>query len=62
MNSIVAYMLGETVNFRCIVASLCYGFEQYLGEYYETLLTFGNFLILFFILRYMYHARIFVKI
>ena len=62
MNSIVAYMLGETVNFRCIVASLCYGFEQYLGEYYETLLTFGNFLLLFFILYGMYRARIFVKI
>ena len=62
MNSIVAYMLGETVNFRSIVHSLCYGLEQYLGAYYATLLTFGNFLLLFFILHGMYRARIFVKI
>lgn len=62
MNSIVAYMLGEVVNFRSIVASLCYGFERYLGEYYAVLLTFGNFLILFFILLVLYRSRIFIKI
>lgn len=62
MNSITAYMLGETVNFRCIVHSVSYGLERYLGEYYSVWLTFGNFLILFFILRWMYRRQIFLKI
>lgn len=62
MNSITAYMLGETVNFRCIVHSVSYGLKRYLGEYYSVWLTFGNFLILFFILRWMYRRQIFLKI
>lgn len=62
MNSITAYMLGETVNFRCIVHSVSYGLERYLGEYYSVWLTFGNFLILFFILSWMYRRQIFLKI
>lgn len=62
MNSITAYMLGETVNFRCIVHSVSYGLERYLGEYYSVWLTFGNFLILFLILRWMYRRQIFLKI
>lgn len=32
MNSITAYLLGEVINFRCVVASVSYGLEQYLGE------------------------------
>lgn len=62
MNSITAYMLGEVINFRCMVHSVSYGLERYLGEYYSVWLTFGNFLILFFILRWMYHRQIFLKI
>lgn len=62
MNSIVAYMLGETINFRCIAHSVSYGLEQYLGEFYPVWLTFANFFILFLILRGMYRLRIFVKI
>lgn len=62
MNSITAYMLGETINFRCVVHSVSYGLEQYLCEYYSVWLTFGNFLIIFLILRFMYLQQIFVKI
>ena len=62
MNSIVAYMLGEVVNFRSIVGSVSYGLEPLLGSQYETWLTFGNGLILFFILRWMYGQRLFVKV
>lgn len=62
MNSITAYILGETINFRCIVSSVTYGLEPYLGGYYPTVLTFGNFLILFFILRFMYKNNLFLKI
>ena len=62
MNSITAYIIGEVINFRCIVASVSYGLEPYLGKYYSVWLTLGNYLILFFILRTMYKKRIFLKI
>ncbi|WP_418987657.1 acyltransferase family protein [Bacteroides heparinolyticus] len=62
MNSITAYLLGETVNFRSVAASVSYGLEQYLGNYYSVWLTFANFLILFFILRTMYRHGVFLKL
>lgn len=62
MNSIVAYMLGEVVNFRCVANSLLWGLEKYVGIYYPAVITFANFLILFFILRLMYKAKVFIKI
>ena len=62
MNSITAYMLGEVVNFRSIAQSVSYGLEPYLGEFYSAWITFANFLILFFILRWMYRNKIFLKI
>lgn len=61
-NSIVAYMLGEVVSFRSIVQSLSYGLQPHLGDWYNVWLTFGNCLIIFFILWAMYKARVFVKI
>lgn len=62
MNSIAAYLLGEVVNFRSAVRSVSYGLEQYLGDFYGTWLTLGNFLIIFFILRAMYRAGVFLKV
>jgi predicted acyltransferase len=62
MNSITAYVLGETVNFRSIASSVMYGLEQYLGNYYGACLTAANFLIIFVILRYMYRTKTFIKI
>lgn len=62
MNSIVAYTLGMVINFRSIANSLLWGLEKYTGDYYSAILTFANFLILYFILRIMYRSRIFVKI
>lgn len=62
MNSITAYMLGEVVNFRCVAASVSYGLERYLGDYYSVWLGFANYLIVFLILRMMYKHRIFLKI
>lgn len=61
-NSIVAYMLGEVVNFRSVVQSVSYGLQPYLQDWYNVWLAFGNYLIIFFILRAMYKARVFVKI
>lgn len=62
MNSITAYLLGEVVSFRSIAASVSYGLEQYLGEYYPVWLTFANYLILFFLLRAMYKCGLFLKV
>ena len=62
MNSIAAYIMGETINFRSIAMSLSYGLEPYLGDYYGAWLTFANYLIVFLILRFMYRRRIFLKI
>ena len=62
MNSIAAYMLGEVVNFRSVVDSLCYGLHQWLDGWYDAWLTFGNFLILFFILLALARARIYIKV
>lgn len=62
MNSITAYILGEVVNFRSVAASVSYGLEQYLGNYYPVWLSFANYLIVFLILRMMYKHRVFLKI
>ncbi|MEA5062815.1 MAG: DUF5009 domain-containing protein [Petrimonas sp.] len=62
MNSLGAYTLGMVVNFRSAAHSLLWGLEKYTGDYYSAILTFANFLILFFILQLMYKLRVFVKI
>jgi predicted acyltransferase len=62
MNSIAAYLLGESVNFTSVVHSLSYGLEPYLGTYYNVWLSFGNFLILFFILRMLFRRNIFLRV
>ena len=62
MNSITAYVLGEVVNFSCVAASVSYGLEQYLGNYYPVWLTFANYLILFVLLMTMYKCRLFLKV
>ena len=61
-NAITAYLIGEVVNFRCIASSLLYGLEQYIGGWYPVVLTACNSLILFFILRFMYRNKLFLKV
>ncbi len=62
MNSIAAYILGEAINFRSIAASLSYGLEPRMGEFYGVWLTFANFAIVFLLLLWMYRDRRFIKI
>lgn len=62
MNSIVAYMLGEVVNFRSVVVSLTWGLEPLLGGWWDVWLTAGNYAVLFAVLAWMYRTRVFVKI
>lgn len=62
MNAITAYVLGEVVNFRSIVASLTYGLQPLLGPWYEVWLTAGNFTLLFMILYYMSRRHLYLKL
>lgn len=63
MNSITAYVLGQVINFRGVVDSVSHGLAQFMGaDLYKVWLTFGNYLILFFILRYLYKRSIFLRV
>ena len=61
-NAITAYLIGEMVNFRGIADSLLYGTEQYIETWYPVLLTLCNSVIVFFILKVMYRAKLFLKV
>ncbi|MBR6814877.1 MAG: DUF5009 domain-containing protein [Alistipes sp.] len=62
MNSIVAYMLANAVNVRSVVDSVSYGLKPLLGDYYNVWLTFGNFFIVFLILRILYKQQKFIRV
>ena len=62
MNSIVAYMLAMCVNFSCIGNSLFHGLEQYMGAYYQVLITLSNAAIVYLILWWMYRKKIFLRV
>ena len=61
-NAITAYLIGELVNFRSVAESLLYGTAQYLGGWYQVLLTLCNALVVFFILKVMYRNKLFLKV
>lgn len=62
MNSIMAYMLFEIINFSSVTKSLLHGTEQYLGDYYPAFTQLGNMTFIFLILWVMYKKRIFLKV
>ncbi len=62
MNSIFAYMLVNIVSFNSITQSLLFGFEQYIGAWYPVLIATANSATMFFILKYMYKHKIFLKV
>ena len=63
MNSITAYVLGSVIDFRSAVDSVSHGLAQFMGDiYYNVWLTFGNYLILFFILHFLYKRKIFLRV
>ncbi len=62
MNSLMAYLIGETVNFRSAVESLSYGLQPLLGDFYGAWLTLGNYSIVFLILWAMHRMGCYVKI
>jgi hypothetical protein len=62
MNSILAYMLYELINFSSVSKSLFHGTEQFLGDYYLALISLANVSISFFILWIMHKNRLFLKV
>jgi len=62
MNSILAYLLYEIINFSSLTTSLFHGTEQFLGDYYHVLIRLGNVSIIFFILWLMYRKGKFLKV
>ena len=62
MNSILAYMLYEIVDFSSISKSVFHGMEHFMGDYYLTLIRLANVSIIFFILWLMYRKGKFLKV
>ncbi len=62
MNSIVAYVLFEAVNFRSIGKSLFFGLEQFSVNFYPFFIELSQVGCVFFLLYFMYKRNYFVKI
>lgn len=63
MNSIMAYMLAQCINFRSVAHSLFYGVEQYIGPaWYQVLMAASCSIIIYIILWRMYKLRIFLRV
>ncbi len=62
MNSILAYLLYELINFTSVSQSLFHGTQQFLGDYYPVLMRLGNVSITFLILLIMYKNKKFLKV
>lgn len=62
MNSIIAYFIGEFLNFRPIIHQFTYGLEDMFPEAQILILNFGNVLLIFGILWLLYRNQKFIKI
>ena len=62
MNSIIAYLLFELIDFSSVTQSLFHGTEQFLNVYYPFLIKLGNVTFTFLILRALFRNGIFLKV
>ncbi|MGE4568106.1 MAG: acyltransferase family protein [Bacteroidales bacterium] len=62
MNSIVAYVLVQVVNFRAVSHSFLFGMEQFMGDYYRVLLTVANFALLYGLLYMLHKNKLFIRL
>ncbi|MFR9524404.1 MAG: DUF5009 domain-containing protein [Rikenellaceae bacterium] len=62
MNSILAYMLMNVMDFSSLGDSLLFGFKQYVGHFYPALILASQSVIIYLILLYLYKKKIFLKI
>lgn len=61
MNSIVAYMLMSCVNFRCVAKSFFFGLEQYVGPWYDVIISASSAVLIYLVLWVLYKNRVFLK-
>lgn len=62
VNAITAYVISHVLNFPSIADQLLFGFEQFLGSYYEAFTVFGGFLIIYLLLWYMDKNKTYITI
>lgn len=62
MNAIVAYVISHVIFFPGIAEDVLFGLKQYVGAYYDFVLTIGGFGILYFGLWYMFKKKTFIKV
>ena len=62
VNAITAYVISHVLDFPNIAKQVLFGFEQYLGDYYNAFATLGGFLIIYFLLWYMNKNKTYIKI
>ncbi|MEO8253939.1 MAG: DUF5009 domain-containing protein [Flavobacterium sp.] len=62
LNAITAYVASHVLNFSLIAKQVLYGFEQFMGAYYEAFCDVAGFGILYFILWYMHKNKTYIKI
>lgn len=61
-NSIVAYMLFSCIDFDGVSHSLLFGLKPYVGDFYPAIIATADAIIIYQILRVLYHRRIFLKV
>jgi predicted acyltransferase len=62
MNSIAVYLGYRFIPFKSIAIEISYGFEQFLGAYYEVIQSLCSLTIIYVILYWMYKKGTFIKI
>lgn len=62
LNSIVAYVLGETPWVKAFCRSITIGLKQYTGDYYPLVVEFASIALIFWILHIMYRNNKFLRV
>lgn len=62
INAITAYVISHVIDFPEVAKYILFGFEQYLGAYYESFATLGGFGIIYLLLWYMNNNKTYIKI
>ena len=62
MNSITAYVISLVVDFSSVSNSFLFGLERFVGVHYPIMILFGNVLIVFLLLLFLYKNRVFIRV
>lgn len=63
-NAIIAYVAWHLFEpaFTSVSSVFIDGMKRFIGDWYQTILYFGSFMVIFLILKFMYNRKIFIKI